>query len=102
MSIPNRKHAENHLKANELKEWTIACQHCKRPLWKVTDILKYGTKVSAKKLAYCGVPEYNDIWSVDEKTCSQVNCPFCGEMWLKVIKAGGKFFPKPFILELDV
>lgn len=97
MPIPNLSELERAIESQRSSTYTICCVNCKKELWDISDIKKYGTKTSSKKVAYPGVPEYDDIWSTNGKECSQVNCPFCEEPWLKAIKAGDKVFARPFV-----
>lgn len=99
--VPNERLARSKAHQETAATYTIACKHCKKPLWTVSDIKTYGTKVSAKKKAFPGVPEYNDIWSKDGRECKQINCPFCQEQWFDAIQAQGKIFPRPYVLEFD-
>jgi hypothetical protein len=99
--IPNANLARAKAHQETLDSYTIACKSCKKPLWTISEIVHYGTRTSAKKVAYPGVPEYNDVWSKDGKTCHDVNCPFCQEQWIKAVQVRGKVFAVPYVLELE-
>lgn len=102
--IPNLKKAA--VEAKDLSELTIACVNCKSPLWKLSDRLEYGTRVSYTETAYPGVKEYKEVWQKDgnggyKVVNEDLLCPFCSEPFMKAVQAQGHVFPVPFVLELQ-
>ena len=105
MTIPSLRKALSAVKAETSEELTIACVNCKSPLWRITNIIKYGTRASSKKEAFPGVKEYDDVWKRDGQGFTVANedllCPKCGEPFMKAVQADGHVFPVPFVLELE-
>lgn len=100
--VPNMRKMQVAVREQEAdKVYTICCKSCKKPLWEITNIKEYGSKFSADKKAYPGVPEYNDIWSKNGEECSQINCPFCDEQWMTAVTTNGKVFCQPYVRELQ-
>lgn len=82
-------------------EWTIACVACKKNLWLIKIEGRYGTKVKFKDFPFPGVPPYRDFWEKDQKTAKRTDCPHCSENYLQALEAHGKYFARPYIVELD-
>jgi hypothetical protein len=103
--IPNIKKALSEARLESQEHLTIACCHCKKPLWKITNVVKYGSRLSSDKEAYPGVKEYNEVWKRDGQGFTVANedllCPFCSEPFMKAVQAQGHVFPVPFVLELE-
>ncbi len=85
MSIPSIKQAEEHAKVAELEHYTIGCQACKKPLWRVTLGEQYGTRFAAEKIPFEGVPDY-DVMCNRKADTIETSCPFCGEDWFKAVE----------------
>lgn len=101
LGLPNIKFGQQAAEAtNEEKVHTVICHSCKIPLWDMSQLVQYGTKKRFKKIIpYKGVPEYRDIWSKDETSCSECLCWTCGEPWLQIIQdEHGNSYAKPTIL----
>lgn len=100
-SIPNIKQAQAQAHAEAGKPITIICCQCRAPLWSVTDMSKYGTRWSAVKTPFPGVPPYEEYWDKDQRTAFRTDCPKCMEPYFKVLKCGDMMVPKISTLELD-
>jgi hypothetical protein len=85
MAIPNIREARKIALGGLVNTYTIACVHCRKPLWKVSDLAKYGTRWSKKIESYDGVPPYSEFWDKDQKTALKVDCPRCHEPYFKVL-----------------
>jgi len=73
----------------------IACQKCKEPFWSVA-VDPVTKKTETKSFRKDWV--YHDVWA-DLKPHSMKPCPHCGTVdWMRVIRAGDKLFPRPYIL----
>ena len=99
--IPSIKAAQAQAKAETQDSFTIACCQCKAPLWKISDMSKYGTRWSAVKTPFPGVPSYDEYWAKDQKTALRTDCPKCFENYFQVIKSGEITIPKIYSPELD-
>jgi hypothetical protein len=99
MPVPSRRSLAQEKK---LDAYTIICQSCRKPLWVVSNVHKYGTKSGATVTPYPDVPEYNTMWEKDKRTPKDVACPFCYEPYFKAIAVGDKMICRPMILEWDL
>lgn len=99
MSIPSIKNATAIAAVMGDEGVTIACQKCKTPLWKIKITGRYGSKITADKTPFPGVPPYEDFWEKDQKTAKRTDCPHCGKDYLGALIADGHVFAKPYILE---
>jgi Zn finger protein HypA/HybF involved in hydrogenase expression len=95
--IPNIKAAQ--LVSNDT--YTIACWNCKKPLWQLSEFEQYGTRWKSKKYSFPGVPDYEEYWESDQKTAKRLDCPHCGEHYLKAVQTNGQTFAIPFCPELE-
>ncbi len=64
---------------------TVACYKCRKPLWAISNLIRYGSdnRFSYDCIAYPGVPEYKDMWESDRRTPKEIDCPHCGEPYMK-------------------
>ncbi len=89
------------LEAIEKNEFTIACVACKKNMWLVKLLGTYGSKIKSEQTPFPGCPPYKEYWAKDQKTALRTDCPFCGEPYMKAVKAQGHVFAKPYIVEFD-
>lgn len=83
--LPSLKQAKEKVAATTKTSFIIACYNCKKPLWRISDLVKYGSRWSSKKESFPGVPSYSEYWDKDQKTLLNPRCPFCQEAHGKAV-----------------
>lgn len=96
--IPNIKEAQKQSRGVP-KAVLMCCVKCKKPLWRVSDFVRYGTRWGATKEPFPGVGSYDEYWAKDQKTALKVDCPFCGKHYFDVLVAGEVKIPKVYHVE---
>lgn len=77
--LPSLKHAKDLVTGATKTSFIIACYTCKKPLWRISDLVKYGSRWSSTKESFPGVPPYSEYWDKDQKTLLNPKCPYCSE-----------------------
>lgn len=85
MSIPSAKAAREIALAATNDSFTVLCCACRAPLWKIKVGEIYGTRISAEKVPFPGVPPYEEFWKSDGKTALRTDCPKCGRDYFKAV-----------------
>lgn len=100
MRVPSFKAVREMAKAAS-EYFTIACCECRRPLWRVKLGERYGTRISAEKIPFPGVPSYDEYWEKNMNP-KRTDCPFCKKAYFKaVVMPDGKFAAVPLVLEFE-